>query len=372
MTIAFDSSDICYIAYRDFAQGVKATVKKFDGNNWVTVGNRGFTPAAASFTSIAIGQDNLPYVAFRDFQYNYRASVMKFDGSNWVYLGTPGFTALGTGVQGVGYTCLKFDNYGIPYVAFSDHSNAYKAGVMKFDGSNWVYVGSPGISVSDANYTTLAFDSQNTPYIGFLDSYNSAKGTVMKFDGSDWVPVGTAGFTPAAANFPCLAIDKNDRLYFAYQDYANSRKMSLMTFDGTSWNNLGNAGFSSFESYYISLAIDSDNNPYVAYMQLADDNRATVMKYESIIGIKEDQDESHLIVYPNPGHCFTLEYKEASREKLNIFIYNSYGALVLKKMYPAFSGELKDVIDMSAMPKGIYLLELSSGSKKETKRLSVN
>jgi hypothetical protein len=94
----------------------------------------------------------------------------------------------------------------------------------------------------------------------------------------------------------------------------------------------------------------------------------------SFVGINDSEiiQTNELKVFPNPAMNFTFEYRNPTNQNVRTIIYSSIGKEVFKKDYPAFSGELKDVIDLSKMPKGIYLLELSSGEKKQTKRLIVN
>jgi len=58
---------------------------------------------------------------------------MKFDGTNWVNIGNPGFSA-----AEADYTSLAFSPSGQPYVAYSDYGNSYKSTVMKYDS---VFVG---------------------------------------------------------------------------------------------------------------------------------------------------------------------------------------------------------------------------------------
>ena len=52
---------------------------KFDGNNWLNVGNAGFSASWANFTSLAISTSGVPYVAYSDNAYIGKASVMKYD-----------------------------------------------------------------------------------------------------------------------------------------------------------------------------------------------------------------------------------------------------------------------------------------------------
>jgi hypothetical protein len=53
---------------------------------------------------------------------------------------------------------------------------------MKFDGTNWIIVGSEDFSVGDVGYTSLAFSPSGEPYVAYEDYGNSSKATVMKFD----------------------------------------------------------------------------------------------------------------------------------------------------------------------------------------------
>ena len=50
---------------------------------WQTVGAAGFSVAVANYPSLAIA-NGTPYVAYQDVNTAYKATVMKFDGSNWV------------------------------------------------------------------------------------------------------------------------------------------------------------------------------------------------------------------------------------------------------------------------------------------------
>lgn len=51
------------------------------------MGAPGFTPGMSQVYSLAVS-GSTPWLAFRDYANNYRASVMKYDGSAWVFAGT--------------------------------------------------------------------------------------------------------------------------------------------------------------------------------------------------------------------------------------------------------------------------------------------
>ena len=148
----------------------QAIVMKFDGSNWVNVGLPNFTPNAADDISLAIDPLNgQPYVAYMDWASSgLRTSVMKFDGSNWVYVGSQFFSAAGqTQAQSIAFS--PADN--MPYVAFEDGGWGYNARVMRYNGIDWVNVGNPGFSTYGADWTSLAFSpSDSLPYVAFSSS----------------------------------------------------------------------------------------------------------------------------------------------------------------------------------------------------------
>ncbi|MBK6504269.1 MAG: hypothetical protein IPG02_00990 [Ignavibacteria bacterium] len=169
----------------------------------------------------------------------------------WDYVGSPGFIS--------GYTnakCLKF--YGsVPYIAIG-------GSVMKFDGTNWVYVGSPNIA--NAAGTSIAF-LDSTPYVSFFDGDHQGKVSVKKFNGIEWEYVGNPGFSDMGGYYyAIIEISLND-IYVAFvetNDYEN-RKISVMKFDGVNWNYVGPPRFSGIYTNWICLAING-GVPYVTYV----------------------------------------------------------------------------------------------------------
>ena len=110
---------------------------------WLNVGNPGFSPGKTQFTSLVFNTfDSLPYVAFQDQGNSWKATVMKFDGTNWIVVGNPGFSSAEADWIALAFCPTDHE----PYVVFQDYGSAQKATVMKFDGTNWIYVGFQGLS----------------------------------------------------------------------------------------------------------------------------------------------------------------------------------------------------------------------------------
>jgi Secretion system C-terminal sorting domain len=276
-SIKFSPDSQAYVAYADWGYGKNVSVMKYNGTDWVNVGNAGFSLMGADWISLAFSPvDGQPYVAFSDqMNYTKKASVMKFDGTNWIYVGTPSFS--GSVAE---YLSLAFSPSGEPYVAFCD-AQVIKVSVMKFDGTNWVYIGNEGISEGMAQYSSLAFSPSGIPYVAFTEYLNNWKATVMKFNGANWEIVGNAGFSAGSADYSNLAFSPSGQPYVAYSDGGNSDKVTVMTFDGTNWVNVGNAGFSIGWAFSTSLAFNpSDGQPYVAFGDAGNSAKASLMKFD--------------------------------------------------------------------------------------------
>ena len=76
---------------------------------------------------------------------------------------------------------------------------------MRFDGTNWVYVGTPGffsVASGSASFQDIAFHpTTKEPYISFVDDFATGREvTVMRFNGTNWVTVGPAGFSGVQAS----------------------------------------------------------------------------------------------------------------------------------------------------------------------------
>jgi TPR repeat protein len=56
----------------------KATVMKYNGSAWETVGNAGFSAGSISSISLRFGSEGTPYVSYRDKGNNKKVTVKKF------------------------------------------------------------------------------------------------------------------------------------------------------------------------------------------------------------------------------------------------------------------------------------------------------
>jgi hypothetical protein len=243
---------------------------------WWVVGSAGFTTGGLDGASLAIF-NTTPYLAYSDkSDLNGRVTAMKFDGTNWVTIGTEHFTTGGAW----GGLSFAISPSGVPYVAYGDSGNGYVATAKKFDGANWVDVGYPLVLSPGAvriNATSLAF-SGATPYLAYLDeSTTTYKPIVMRFGGT-WNTVSPADFTTTAVGSTSLAILSSTPYVACGGSKYGGNKALVMMYDGLSWVDVGSEGFSGGEADSTCLAT-SNGTPFVAFEDFAHSQMATVMKY---------------------------------------------------------------------------------------------
>ncbi len=81
---------------------------------------------------------------------------------------------------------------------------------------------------------------------------------------------------------------------------------------------------------------------------------------------------SEFKAFPNPTSTgsVTIEFNYQDEENLTIRVYNLIGKEILFERIGTSSGLYSKTIDLSDYPKGIYIIEVSNGTQKQTKRLS--
>jgi hypothetical protein len=359
ISLAFNpASGQPYVAFQDKEDTLKATVKKFEGNSWVNVGNPGFSSSYAYNLSLAFNQSGQPYVAFVDYDYaTYnKLTVMKFDGTNWVYVGNAGFSA-GQATD----PSIAFSLTDEPYVAYMDWISSPQKGaaVMKFNGTNWENVGNAGFSSGRVNETKLAFNSIGQPYVAFVDDNFGYRLSVMKFDGNNWVYEGEAGFTTGSVDYISFAISLTDQPYVSYRDIEYSGKASVMKFSGNNWVNVGNSGFSMGNAACTSLAFNPiSGQPYLAFEDGSQFfEKASVLKYDSVYVSIDEPQKSEFFLYPNPANAnLTINFNKANGDFKSIGVYDARANLI-------FATETKDnhiVLNVENYPPGIYFIKVNS------------
>ncbi len=208
-----------------------ATCGNLFAQGWSTVGSKCFSPGAAYQQSLAGCNGNL-YLAFYDAA-NPGLSVQTYNGSGWVYVGSPGFGNMTTSVRNsaTGYPELVLDPVSCqPYVVFLDNTTNVVT-VETFTGGTWVKLGTVN-AATDYGPSLVIYNG--TPYVSFGSGGSEY---VEKWNGTSWVIVGSPIPVGDSTTQTSLAVDPaTGTLYLTY----GTGPSPVWKFNGTSWVQVGN------------------------------------------------------------------------------------------------------------------------------------
>jgi alpha-tubulin suppressor-like RCC1 family protein len=245
--------------------------KRVANAEWDVMGSKGFTPDGILYPSIITNSNNTAFVSFMDFDAEYKASVMYFNGSNWVY------TNGGKGLSNGEVHSTSLANYNnLVYIAYSDDANGGKATVKMFDGSSWSILETEGFTLASVDYLDITIDQSGIPYVVFKDYSQSGKVSVMRFHNGYWEYVGVAGISSSYTNYTTIAVNSLGEPYILFRDGTMNDRARVMKYNGSSWNYVREEPISSGLANELSITIDQNNYVYVAYQDADNDNRAVV------------------------------------------------------------------------------------------------
>jgi hypothetical protein len=279
-SLAFSpTTGVPYVAFDGDITGTKkANVMKLNTttNIWEVVGNPNFTAGWAFAPSIAFSPTGVPYIAYMDYGNTFKANVMRLNtiSNTWEVVGTPNFSTSSA------YTpSLAFSPTGVPYVAC--HASGGKAYIMRLNaaGTSWEVYFDNSPSVTD--YTSLAFSpTTGMPYVAFSEGTDVMKVTVSGPD-REWHQ-----FSSGRADYISLSFSSAGIPYIAYCDTYKANVMRLNATTDT-WEVVGTPNFSTGNAYGTSLALSPTGVPYVAYYGYPNNQKANLMRLNTTMNTWE-------------------------------------------------------------------------------------
>ncbi len=233
--------------------------------------------------SIALNpQTGAPWIIFKDN--SRKLQVQKFDGTNWISVGnlTDIVGSSGDDNDNVRPQILFHPDTHEPFVAFqvTDGDSDATVRVKKFSSGSWISVGSdisqvnknicsPEIKIAPNSgqlYLTVTGNGNNCSY---YDGDEERDARIYKFDGSNWNLIDMSAISASVTKARALSfeIDTNDNLYLAVVDKAkHPNEVSVWKNNGTSWAQIANSSnlVVNGNANDVSLEIDSTNVPWVA------------------------------------------------------------------------------------------------------------
>lgn len=328
----------------------KASCMKYDGNDWEYVGPRGFSIADINYPELDFDSDGQIWAGFKERDADaglYDASVMKFNGSEWTFIGE-------RGIVSAYYGCaFVLDNDDMPWVAGSDFDNGKKLRIFNYNGSEWVEP-DPGVqSEAEVFGIQMRCNSQNVVHVAFTE-FDASGGTddrakVKYWNEESWVLLG-GNVSDGAGYYPKIEFNNNDDLFMAYQDYFyGPAPAGVKVWGGIGWQYIGQPDFHSVRAEYIDLTLDQNQMPWISYSNVFTSYKLIIAQYVQPVGISTLA-ENTLCLSPNPAQDYIL--LQSDFDMNNIKIYNSLG----KQVY-ANSLSLQEIsIDVSSFKAGLYVL----------------
>lgn len=245
------------IACESWGLGMRALVQRWNGSEWLDVGERGFSATGAYYPGLAMDTAQV-VVAYTDMSLGNRTTVQRWNGSVWEVIGAAGISAGSAGHQAV-----ALDPMGFPVVAFADHANG-GATVMRWDGSTWAAIGPVGFTGAVPTGISMSLTASGQPVlalkfsIGFEDFYSIY---VVRWDGTSWNAVGQfpAGYGQHGMS---MALDSDGYPVVGY-DKATSDGSRVVRWDGTEWNILPGVPGAGWP-FFQDLVVDTADKPILA------------------------------------------------------------------------------------------------------------
>ena len=97
------------------------------------------------------------------------------------------------------------------------------------------------------------------------------------------------------------------------------------------------------------------------------------ISYSPMVGTDEHNSLGNLLVYPNPvKDIVNLSFNVDKSQDISIRVLSVTGKVLLSKEMPGVQGSVTGSIDVSALPKGIYLLQFTSELGTTTKKIAID
>lgn len=271
---AIGKNNTPYTAFID-AVDRRVRVMKYNGNNWIGVGNIA-SDGASPFLKMAMDTAGNPVLAFADSTNNGYLTVKKFDGNNWVDLQLASQFLVSSRLHSI-----AVDRQNSIYVAW--HNGDTTVTILKYTGSGWIHT---GYVTAGPGSLAIAIGKDDIPYVIYpatltgLSYRNQA--CVMKLSANNWVPVGEMGFTsaPFGIDYLTLSFDTSGAPVAIMKENDGFERLSAFRFDSSSWN-CYSCKFNKSRASMVTQAIGTDNSITVAYMDNSYNNRGTVLTYRA-------------------------------------------------------------------------------------------
>ncbi len=219
--IVVDSENTVYIGCNDASENNYFYLDRYKNGNWENVGSSYVTAGGGAWSRLALDNNGVPYVSWVDFFAGNLMYVSKLVGENWMKVGNEPVSDI---IVDKNYQDLAIDDNGNIYLAYYSKATGNLV-VYCHDGSEWKSLGD-NVAGGMVKGIDVAIDSEQNFYVAFADASYEDKVSVIKYDGTEWAYIGQRGFTESKSDSYLSMTLHNDSPCVVYTDVAMGSKAS--------------------------------------------------------------------------------------------------------------------------------------------------
>ena len=342
--LALDSKDNPYVSWVDFYAGRKIYVSKLVGEMWLNIGDEPVSDenllANRNCQDLAIDINGNVYVAYCVNETDALA-VYRHDGAEWEMLGDN--VADGT-VKGIDVAIDSEQNF---YVAYADGKYEDKVSVIKYNGTEWSYVGSRGFTESKTDSYMAMTLVKDSPCVVYTDVAMGSKASAKYYKLSNYLY--------APTDVTVEVISGNDiEVTWSVPFMSSPLKYNIYRNDAL----VGNTEQTSF----IDEGLESGVYTYsvTAVYEEGESEKAISNEVKFTVSVAENN-EVAFMMYPNPAKDYlTIE----SAKDAVVKIYSINGQMLSQQNI----SEGTSTIDLSELNAGMYFISVNETMVKIVKK----
>ncbi len=388
--IAVDAQNSVYVAFNDAGESNRYYLNRYKNGNWETMGSY-ITSGGGSWARLALDSKDVPYVSWVDFYAGNKMYVSKLVGELWLTIGNAPVSE----ENFISKNCqdLAIDADGNIYLAYVIKGTD-QLGVYRHNGADWEMLGD-NVASGTVKGIDVAIDSENNFYVAYADGSFGDKVSVMKYNGTEWSYVGQRGFTESSTDSymamtlhnesPCVVYtdiamgSKASAKYYKFADQLSpvSKLEARVVSDNDielTWNSPFDAEPTKYNIYrndaligntaktsYLDEDLESGiyNYAVTAVYEAGESEKATATV--SLTVSVAENNEVVFTMYPNPAKDFvTIESAKAAVVK----IYSINGQMLSQQNI----SEGINTIDISDLNAGMYFISVDETMVKIVKK----
>lgn len=388
--IAVDAQNSVFVSFNDANENNRYYLNRYKNGNWETMGVSYISSGGGSWARLALDSKGVPYVSWVDFFAGQKMYVSKLVGEIWLAIGDEPVSHENL----ISKNCqdLAIDADGNVYIAYCVKGTDQLA-VYRHNGSEWELLGD-NIADGTVKGIDVAIDSEQNFYVAYADGGSEDKVSVVKYNGTEWSYVGQRGFTESKTDSYMAMTLHNDSPCVVYTDVAMGSKASAKYYkisnylypplglaarviggddveltwqaplaEPTKYNIYRNDALvgNTAQVSYIDEDLESGTYNYAVSAVYEDGESEKATATVNLTVSISENNEIAFMMYPNPAENYvTIESAKAADVK----IYSISGQMLSQQNI----SEGTSTIDLSDLNAGIYFVSVNGTMVKVVKK----